>query len=60
MDKASKEYEECAEMMLELIRKWDQMRPEEELVVMVLPKYDQKARREQLEGICRMILDEKW
>ena len=53
-------YEDCVKKIRELIHEWEQMRPEEELVVMALPKYDQKARNERLEGIVKMLLDEKW
>lgn len=53
-------YEDCVKKIRELIHAWEQMRPEEELVVMVLPKYDKKARKEQLEGISKMLLNEKW
>lgn len=53
-------YDNCVKKIKELICEWDKMRPEEELVVMVLPKHDQKARKEQIEGISRMLLNEKW
>ena len=53
-------YEDCVKKIRELICEWEKMRPEEELVVMVLPKYDQKAREEQLEGIRKILLNEKW
>lgn len=60
MDKTGKEYEECAGMMSELIRKWEKIRSDEELVVMILPKYNQKAREEQIHQISAMLLREKW
>ena len=59
-DKKQNEYDTCMKMMRELIRAWEKMRPEEELVVMVLPKYDQKAREMQIHQISAMLLQEKW
>lgn len=53
-------YEHCLEMIHELIKAWERMRPEEELIVMVLPKYDRKGREERLKEICKMIVEEKW
>ena len=46
--------------MAELIRRWEKMRPEEELVIMVLSKHDQKAREAQIAQITRMLRREIW
>lgn len=55
-----KEYEACLKVISDLIKKWEQMRPDEELVVMVLPKYDAHARRRYLNEITGMLLREHW
>ena len=61
MEKKSKDdYTHCMELMRELIGEWEKMRPNEEVVIMVLPKHNQKARRERLEEISRMLLKEDW
>ena len=59
-DKEQKEYDQCMEMIHKLIGKWEKMRPDEELVVMVLPKYDLKKREERMHQIYGMLLREQW
>ena len=54
------EYDACTREIAELIRRWEKMRPEEELVIMVLSKHDQKAREAQIEQITRMLRREIW
>lgn len=60
VDKTESQYDKCMNEIRELINAWEIIRPEEELIVMVLPKYDQKGREERLKEICKMILEEKW
>ncbi len=61
MEKKSRDnYAHCMALVHKLIGEWEKMRPDEELVIMVLPKCDQKARRERLEEISRMLLKEEW
>lgn len=61
MGKKNKDtYTHCVELMRELINEWEKIRPDEEVVIMVLPKYNQKARRDRLEEISRMVLREEW
>lgn len=55
-----KEYEECMEMIHELMEKWEKIHPAEELVVIILPKYEQEQRKKRMEQVCEMILKEKW
>lgn len=55
-----KEYEECMKMIHELMEKWEKIRPSEELLVMILPKYEQEQRKKRMEQVCEMILKEKW
>ena len=58
--KSGDDYGRCMALAHKLIGEWEKMRPDEELVIMVLPKCDQKARRERLEEISRMLLKEEW
>ena len=44
----------------ELMMLREDYRPEEELVAMVLPKYNRRGRKRILEEICERIRDEKW
>ena len=60
MDKKLTSYDDCMETMRELIATWERLRPEEELVFLVLPKKDEKARERQLGHICQMLLKEKY
>ena len=55
-----KEYDECMEMVHLLMRKWEKIRPDEELVVMTLPKCDRKAREKCIYQIYEMFLREEW
>ena len=55
-----KEYDACLRDIYDLIRRWEAMHPEEELIVMVLPIYDRDARRERIEQIGIMLLKENW
>ena len=58
--RTEKEYEDCVKAISDLIKRWELMRPDEELVVMVLPKYDRSARREYINKIIGMLLREDW
>ena len=60
VDKKESQYDNCMNKIRELINAWEIIRPDEELIVMVLPKYDQKGREERLKEICKMIVEEKW
>lgn len=60
MEIEQKEYEECMKMIHELMEKWEKIRPEEELVVMILPKYEQEQRKKRMEQVWEMVLKEKW
>ena len=53
-------YDRCVHEIRRAIAEWEKIRPEDELVVMVLPKYDPEARKERLKEICRMLLEERW
>lgn len=53
-------YERCKNMIHELIAQWERIRPEEELVVIVLPKYDQMEREKRLRLISEALLKERW
>ena len=44
----------------ELMMLREDYRPEEELIVMVLPKYNRRERKRILEEICERIRDKKW
>lgn len=44
MDTKESAYEQCVDMMRDLIRLWEELRPEEELVIAVCPSTT--ARRE--------------
>jgi len=55
-----KEYDKCIEAIDKLIVDWDKMRSDEELVVLVLPKNDRTARKDRLQEICNMLLNEDW
>lgn len=55
-----KEYDECMEMVHLLMRKWEKIRPDEELVVMALPKCDRKTREKCMNQIHEMLLREEW
>ena len=60
VDKKESQYDNCMNKIRELINAWEIIRPDEELIVMVLPKYNQKGREERLKEICKMIVEEKW
>lgn len=59
MDSKEKIYEQCVGMMHEMIRLWEEIRPEEELVIAVLPKYDRAQREKGIEYLYRALLREK-
>ena len=59
-EKHETEYRRCVEMMRELVKTWEKIRPDEELLVLILPKWDQNARMEMLERMGQIIMNEKW
>ena len=60
MDTKESVYEQCVAMMRDLIRLWEELRPEEELVIAVLPKYDSAEREKRIEYIYHAMLKEEY
>ena len=40
---------------MDLIRQWDKLHPDHELVVISLPKYDKTQRKAQIQAIAAML-----
>lgn len=60
MDTKESAYVQCVAMMRDLIRPWEELRPEEELVIAVLPKYDSAEREKKIEYIYHAMLKEEY
>ena len=41
--------------IMDLIRQWDKLHPDHELVVISLPKYDKAQRKAQIQTIAAML-----
>ena len=60
VDKTESQYDVCMDKIHELIDAWEKIRPDEELVIITLTKYDQTARQARLTEIGQILLREKW
>ena len=60
MDAKESAYVQCVAMMRDLIRLWEELRPEEELVIAVLPKYDGAEREKRVEYMYHALLKEEY
>ena len=41
--------------IMDLIKQWDKLHPDHELVVISLPKYDKTQRKDQIQAIAAML-----
>lgn len=54
------QWDDSVDAIMDLIREWEAKFPEEEMVVITLPKYDQKERQRAIYGIMNQLLKEKF
>ena len=46
--------------IVDLIKQWDKLHPDHELVVISLPKYDKTQRKAQIQAIAAMLEREEY
>lgn len=53
------DHEELSQIVLALIRNWSRVHPEDEFVVLSLPREDKESRKQILAGCWRFLQNEK-